>query len=92
MLHELRCGLGFDMLDLSTGPRARGRLGDTSTACDNTISFEILAELAIYVASGSSEVGSQPSRGGRPTVGCMGGLFAGRRFVSRVWQAHYLSG
>ena len=72
----LRCGMAGGMLELSAGPRARGRLGDTSTARDNTTSFEILAELAIYVASGSSEVGSQPSHGGRLMVGCLGGLFA----------------
>ena len=34
------------------------------------------AELTGDVAGGSSEVSSDPSRGGRPTVGCLGGLFA----------------
>ena len=33
------------------------------------------ADLAGDVAGGSSEVGSQPSHGGRPMVGCLGGLF-----------------
>ena len=34
------------------------------------------AELTGDVAGVSSEVSSDPSRGGRPTVGCLGGLFA----------------
>ena len=33
------------------------------------------ADLAGDVAGGSSEVSSQPSHGGRPMVGCLGGLF-----------------